>query len=341
MSTYKNLMTDLHGTISTIRKKVVDIQTSTFNLLTEFNADRSQMAKDQNEFFAQNRADRMQDNHDRMLEFYALLSGINADIQSINDDVATILNDTNMMLARFDKEHQEMSAELRTELGNNLAERSKYTNVLLLGFQKRLSEISQENQKIAKNFRKDLNNGETSRLNTYKGLMKAIHSSIKGIQKQVKDIQKASAGLIGYYSKERSDGQDEWSKMQATIAELRKTGVVKETKAPVVKAEKKKELVTEVEVKPVAEVKVEEVKEIPIVLKMNEVPKPVVPLALDEKLLDFINKHPNGLKISEMEQPLGETRMKLGFVAKALLEKGKVQKMDNVYFPLKQFSTIC
>jgi hypothetical protein len=335
-------MKDIHGTISTI-------QTSTFKLLTEFNADRSQMAKEQNESFAQNRADRVQDDHDRMLEFAALMSGINADIQSINDDVATILNDTNLMLANFDQEHKEMSAELRAELGNNLAERIKYTNVLLKGFQKRLSEISQENQTMAKNLRKDLNNGETSRLNTYKGLMKAIHSSIKGIQKQVKDIQKASAGLIGYYSKERSDGQAEWSKMQAAIAEFRKTGVVKETKVPVVKAEKKKELVTEVEVKPVAEVKVEVVKEIPVIVKeipavvkeipvivkMKEVPKPAVPLTLDDKVLDFINKHPNGLKISEMEQPLGETRMKLGFVAKALLEKGKVQKMDNVYFPLK------
>lgn len=342
MNTYKNLMADIHGTISTIQKEVVEIQTSTFNLITEFNADRSQMAKDQNESFAQNRADRMQDEHDRMLEFNALMSNINADIQRINDDVTNILNDTNQMLSDFDKEHQEMSAELRAELGNNLAERVKYTNDLLKGFQKRLSEISRENQTMAKNLRKDLNNGETSRLNNYKGLMKEIHTSIKGIQKQVKDVQKATAGLIGNYSQERSDGQAEWSKMQATIAEFRKTGVIKETTQPVVKAEKKKEPVIEVEVKPVDEVPVEEVKEvpvevkeIPVEVKIKEVPKPVVPMTLDEKVLDYINKHPNGLKISEMEQPLGETRMKLGFVAKALLEEGKVQKMDNVYFPLK------
>ena len=335
MNTYKNLMADIHVTISTIQKEVVDIQTSTFNLLTEFNADHSQMAKEQNESFAQDRAERMQEEHERMLEFNALMKNINDDIQSINNDVTNILNDTNEMLANFDKEHQEMSAELRAELSNNLAERVKYTNDLLNGFQKRLSEISQENQTMAKNLRKDLNKGETSRLNTYKGLMNAIHSSIKGIQKQVKDIQKASAGLIGYYSKERTEGQAEWSKMQATIAEFRETGAIKETKEPVGKPEKKKEPVTEVELKPVEEVKVEEVKEIPVEVKIQEVPKQVVPMTLDEKVLDYINKHPNGSKISEMEQPLGETRMKLGFVAKALLEEGKVQKMDNVYFPLK------
>lgn len=328
-------MADIHGTISTIHKEVVDIQTSTFNLINEFNTDRSQMAKDQNESFAQGRAERMQEENERMLEFNALMKNINDDIQRINDDVANILNDTNQILSDFDKEHQEMSDELRAELGNNLAERVKYTNDLLKGFQKRLSEISQENQTMAKNLRKDLNNGETSRLNNYKGLMKEIHTSVKGIQKQVKDIQKATAALIGNYSQERSDGQAEWSKMQVTVAEFRKTGVIKETKEPVVKTEKKKEPVTEVENKPVVEVKVEEVKEIPVEVKMKEVPKPVIPMTLDEKVLDYINKHPNGLKISEMEQPLGETRMKLGFVAKALLEEGKVQKMDNVYFPLK------
>jgi len=63
--------------------------------------------------------------------------------------------------------------------------------------------------------------------------------------------------------------------------------------------------------------------------------KAVVPMTLEEKVLDYINRHPMGVKISEMEQPLGETRMKLGFTAKVLLDEGKVQKMDNVYFPLK------
>ena len=59
------------------------------------------------------------------------------------------------------------------------------------------------------------------------------------------------------------------------------------------------------------------------------------PMTLEEKVLDYINKHPLGVKISEMEEPLGETRMKLGFIAKALLEEGKVQKIENVYFPIK------
>jgi hypothetical protein len=56
---------------------------------------------------------------------------------------------------------------------------------------------------------------------------------------------------------------------------------------------------------------------------------------LEEKILDFINKHPEGVKVSQMEKPLGENRMKLGLVAKSLLELKKILKVDNIYFPVK------
>jgi soluble cytochrome b562 len=69
-------------------------------------------------------------------------------------------------------------------------------------------------------------------------------------------------------------------------------------------------------------------------LKMES--KPKVQMTLNEKVLGYINQHPTGVKISEMELPLGEPRMKLGFVAKYLLEEGKVQKIDNSYYPLSQ-----
>ena len=63
--------------------------------------------------------------------------------------------------------------------------------------------------------------------------------------------------------------------------------------------------------------------------------KDVPPNTLEDKVLNFINKHPiKGVKISEMEGPLGETRMKLGFIAKVLLDEGKVKKIENFYFPL-------
>ncbi|MDP3916361.1 MAG: hypothetical protein Q8R96_21755 [Bacteroidota bacterium] len=55
-------------------------------------------------------------------------------------------------------------------------------------------------------------------------------------------------------------------------------------------------------------------------------------MKLEERVLDYINQHQQGVRISEMEIPLCETRMKLGFIAKNLLEEGKILKIDNQYF---------
>lgn len=318
LSTYKDLMSGINSTISTIQQEVVAIQTSTFNMINEFTTDRSQMAEELNQTFAQNRAERMEDEKVRMTEFNALMKDINDDIKNINDEVAAIFKSTNEMLATFDKEHQEMSAELKAELSQNLAERVEYTRVLLHGFQKRLAEIGKENQKMAQKLQKDLAKGEVDRISDYNGVMKEIHAAIKGIQKEVKEVQKATSGMLGNYAQDREDAAAEWNKMQAAIAKIRKTGLVEPPKAV-----EKKEVEAEVVAEPVIETPEE------------AQPKAVIPMTLEEKVLDYINKHPNGLRISEMEQPLGETRMKLGFIAKGLLEEGKVQKLENIYFPIK------
>ena len=322
LNTYKDLMSGINSTISTIQKEVVAIQTSTSNMINEFTTDRSQMAEELDQTFAQNRADRMLDEKVRMIEFNTLLKDINDDIKNINDEVAAIFKNTNEMLATFDKDHQEMSAEVKAQLSQNLAERVEYTRVLLHGFQKRLAEIGKENQKMAQKLQKDLAKGEVERISQYNGIMKDIQTAIKGIRKEVKEVQKATSGMLNNFANDREGAAAEWNKMQAAIAKIRKTGVVESPKAAEKKAVK-------------AEAKAEPVKEAPVEAQPKEETKPTIPMTLEEKVLDYINNHPNGLRISEMEQPLGETRMKLGFIAKGLLEEGKVQKLENIYFPVK------
>lgn len=56
---------------------------------------------------------------------------------------------------------------------------------------------------------------------------------------------------------------------------------------------------------------------------------------LEDKVLKYIKEHPNGVSISDMEEPLGEKRMKLGFVTNKLFDEGKVQKIDQMYFLIK------
>jgi uncharacterized membrane-anchored protein YhcB (DUF1043 family) len=274
------------------------------------------MAIELDKSFAQGRADRMK-------EFDTLMKNINNDIKSINDEVLSVFKTTNEMLDRFEKEHQDMSAELKAELGKNLAERVEYTRSLLEGFQKRLSEIGRENQKMAQKLRKDLASGETERISEYNGI-------IKGIRTEIKNIKKASAGMLDDLLQNRVNASASWSKMQDEMDRIRKTGVA----APARTTAKKVEMKEAIKPAPVQAVKpapVEIAREAPVKTE----PKPAVPLTLEEKVLNYINKHPKGVKVSEMEEPLGETRMKLGFTAKALLDAGKVQKVDNIFFPLR------
>jgi hypothetical protein len=328
INSFNGLMSGIHHSIASIQKEVMDIQKSTFNMINDFASDRTQMADELNKFFSEGRADRMEDEKIRIKEFDVLMKNINDDIKIINGEVMAIFKNTNDMLRKFENDHKDMSADLRAELGKNLAERVEFTRSLLNGFQKRLLTISKENQKTAQKLRKDLANGEESRLSDYKGLMKDIHSAIKGIRKEVNGIQKETAGMLADLSDERIQGANEWNKMQDEIAHIRKKGVVKPEKEIIVKTGKKKEAVKEI--------KVEVATGDPDIIQLKTDTKQIVtPVTLEEKILDYINNHPMGVKISEMEQPLNETRMKLGFIAKALLEVGKVQKMDNLYFPIK------
>ncbi|MEI7980469.1 MAG: hypothetical protein WCI71_02380 [Bacteroidota bacterium] len=325
LSTFNGLMSEIHGSIASIQKEVVGIQSSTFDMIKEFAADRDQMSVEQDKSFAQDRADRKKNEKARMAEFDDLMKNISNDIKTINDEVAAVFKNTNDMLDRFEKEHQDMSADLRAELGKNLGERVEYTRTMLKGFQKRLSEIAKENQKMAQTLRKDLDSGEVDRLKDYTGIMKGIHTAIKGIRTDVKNIKKYTGGMLDDLLQNRVDASADWNKMLEAMAQIRKTGVVKEPKQTVRKSEKK-----EVKASAVAEV----VKEVQV--KKAEPVVPAIlkePLTLEEKVLDYINRHPKGVKISEMEEPLAQTRMKLGFIAKSLLDEGKVLKVENIYYP--------
>jgi len=324
INTYSELMKGISQTITSIEKEVVAIQTSTFSMIKDFSADRAQMAEDLNKFFTQNKSGRMENEKSRMSEFDTLMKDINANLKSLSDEVLSIFKNTNDMIERFDKEHLEMSDELRADLSKNLNERITYTNTMLNGFQQRLLEIGKQNQEMAQNLRNALANGESERLNEYNGLMNSIQKDIKGICKGVNELQKGTANMISDLSKDRSFATAEWKRMQDTIANIYKTGII-DSPVKAEKVEVKK--VTPIETQPIAKTKEPQVK---------VAPKPVTPVTLEEKIIDFISNHPKGVKISEMEKPLGETRMKLGFIAKKLLEESKVQKVDNVYFPLKK-----
>jgi len=55
---------------------------------------------------------------------------------------------------------------------------------------------------------------------------------------------------------------------------------------------------------------------------------------MEELVEKYINSNSNGVQIAEMEQTLQQSRLRLGYVTRKLLNEGRVQKIDNKYYPL-------
>jgi len=349
----KDLMVNINGTISSIQKEVVSIQSSTFDLIKSFSTDRTTMADELSKFFEQGRNDRSDAEKNRMKEFDDLMTSINNDINNINIEVAAISKYTNDMLARFEKEHADMSAEQKAELNRNLAERVEYTASILKGFRERLTEIGKETLQMAKAMRKDLSDNtkkiekdEAQRAVDYKDLMKGIQATIAGINKEVNLLKKSTSNMLNDLTKDRGLGVAEWTKMQDLMAQIRNSGHVatpklkeKVAEKPIVKVADKP--IAKVIDKPIAKViekpveKVVEKKAAKKKVSPEAKPKaqPEPEMSLEDKIVDYINKNPKGVKVSDMEVPMGEARMKIGYIAKKLLDDGKILKVDNQYFP--------
>ena len=55
---------------------------------------------------------------------------------------------------------------------------------------------------------------------------------------------------------------------------------------------------------------------------------------LGEQVLEYIINRPQGVRVGDMEEPLGANRMRLGVIAKKLYESNKVRKEGSLYLPL-------
>ena len=243
----------------------------------------------------------------RLKEFVALM-------KNINEEISEIFTYTHSLLEKSEVERLEEFAILIKSINEEVLRIFSYTHDLLARFDKEYMEMSVE-------LRKNLSDGEVERINEFNVVM-------TGIRIDVKRLKNAVAELLGDYAQDREGASSAWKKMSEILTQLRNTAATLPKQA--VKKEVKP---APVEAKVAA--KVAAVEETPVEVQPKVEAKAVIPMTLEDKVTDYINKHPQGVRISEMEEPLGETRMKLGFVAKNLLDEGKVQKVENIYFPIK------
>ncbi len=325
LKSFQQLMNGIHGSISEIQNEVEGIKVSTAGMLKDFSISHDAMATNLNKELEQDKANRANWNTGRLKEFGGLMKNINTEIVKIQKEVSDVFGYTDKLLKKFSSDHGKMSAEMKAELAANLTERVKYTQDLLNQYNKRLAEMSKENQKMAKALRLELAKSRKELSQSDIQRMKDFNVTFTGIQKKVQEIQKFVNTFLGEFSTDRKQAAATWAKLAEAIANMGKAPASKKaapaSPKPVV-AEIKKEIKVEEKVKvaePVAEKP-----------KVVEVPKEPT---LEEKVLHYINTHKKGVRVADMEEPFGETRMRLGFITKKLLDDGKILKVENAYFP--------
>lgn len=329
LNAFGHLMNGIRDSISSIQKEVEDIQHSTADLLIAFSASRGEMAENLEETFARARADRAKQNQDRekqnqdrLKDFDALMKNIQADVSRSKADVKEILTNAQDLVSKFASERVEMSVNLRNDLNTNLEERVAFTRTLLKTFHERLAEISKENQQMAEELKNKLLQSRTDLSASDVKRMKDFDQSMGAIRNRVGEIQRSIANLINNLSADRMQAAAEWQGLSDAIAKIKNSSTTPPKSAPVAKpkdVEAKKEEKEKIEKALVKEKK-----------QVFDFPKE---MSLEEKIITFVNAHPEGVKVSDMEEPLGEQRMRIGYVSKKLMEQGKLTKLENAYFP--------
>jgi len=259
-------------------------------------------------------------------------------------EIRKLEKDTQNTLKGFQGEQKKMSDELRRTLEQAEVDRLKASGSLKNEIQaeqaKRNKEVADLLEKFSKDhegmsaeLRRTLEQGEADRLKASGSLKNEIQAEQKNRNKEVADLlEKFAKGhedmaaelrktlkggevvrlkevldLLQEFKTEREKMSANWQSLNTAMAKRRSGKPTME-----------------------AEVKARPVKE-----AIEEMEKEVTPeMDLEEKVLEFIKRHPEGVKVGDMEEPLGVLRMRLGVVAKGLLGEGKVRKEENMYFPL-------
>jgi hypothetical protein len=336
LNSFKQMMSGIHGSISQIQDEVKGIKISTASMLSNFSTDHDTVAAELHKELDQNQADRLNWNSGRLKDFNDLMLGTNKEINNIKEEVQNIFIYTDKLLTKFSDDRIKMSASMRAELKKNFTDRVTYTQNILGQFTKSLAETRKENQKMAKALKLDLQNSKEELSNSDAQRLKDFNVSFDGIQKRVHEIQKYVDTFLTEFSTDRKQAAETWSQLAAVISSLgelpeqeTKKPVTESVKPEVKKAEVQKEVIFETEIVSKADVKTTE----PIA-KEPKIDTSKKELTLEEKVLKYLNSHKKGVKVSDMEKPFGETRMRIGFVSKKLLDEGKVRKIENLYYPL-------
>ena len=335
------MMNGIRESIGQIQGEVEDIKISTVGLLGDFLASHETMTKKLHEDLMKDGASRSHWNTGRMKAFDKLMRNINAEITKVQGEVSDVRKFTDELLRKFQDKRSDMSAALSAELKSNLSKRIEYTQSLLREFGKKLAEAYKANRDMAEDLRRELQKSRNDLSMDDTVRLKDFDVVFGNIRKKVQSIQKNVKRFLDDLSSERQQAAATWAKLAASVAKLSEGNVIaspqkvaepqgaKKNVRPYTKRIQDKKGKADLK----EEAKNSNRKESVVHVEKTVEEKPPREITLEEKVLQYIESHKKGVRVSDMEKPFGQTRMRLGFIAKKLLDEGKVIKIENSYYP--------
>lgn len=311
MKDYSAMMGNIQKELHAVRDTVSSYRTEAAAMMQGFAGDRSAMSTELHAMLDDATASRMDSEQIRLGEFGEMMAGIREYNKSLQMEVVDIFASTNAMLERFAGEHEQMAEELKNGLEKTRHEGSEYTKELLAGIRKRMLEISNENLEAAEAVRKGLAGSEAVRMDEYNSLFSRISS-------EVETLRQSTSAMLKRFSEERAADSAGWPELEVVaVSPQEEVDAAVEEFQDAAPLQEPAEVVNE---EPEAEPEAETAS--------------VTGDSLEERVLAYINSSTEGVRVSDMEKPLGETRMKIGVAARNLLDEGKVSKVENFYHPL-------
>jgi len=307
-----------------VRVKAIGVLVKdTHKMLKGFQAEHKEMATNLRGELAKGEEKRLKGEDQRLKDFRVMMANIQKFVSDVDKEVSA-------MIERFQKEHKAMAdklkenaVELRENIEKGEADRLKTFNDMMGNIHQdinqietyvanKLKEFSDAHAGMSEELKKMLANYVADMVKATKKLMGDIQKRQKERTAEVADLNAEVADLLETFKTEREKMAANWQALTAKMAKRRSI-------MPKVE--------TEVKVRPVEKAIEEAVEEV----EVEEAPPEI---SLEDRVLEFIEKHPEGVRVGNMEEPLGVARMRLGVITKTLLKEGKVRKEEKMYFPL-------
>ncbi len=230
--------------------------------------------------------------------------------KNLSEFSSNLMTSTKRLMDQFLKEHRQMGSEQAKDLSDFVATLTKAVQKTIKDLRKTRGEMSAELKGRLERDVKDIEIYVKNKLKEFETSHGEMSDALrKSLAAYVNDMASGVRKLLQEYHTDMTQARNFW---KTTL-----TGLKVETAMPSVEITGKVTTVREAIEKegPQAEESHQDVD-------------------IEGKVLGYINGQHEGVKVGDMEPVFGVPRMRLGVVAKKLLDEGRIRKEGGLYYPV-------